>query len=387
MVSLFKDIGSEHKDFYQAPEVVHIITGLNNGGAEGTLYRLCTHSESPKSLVISLSGEGLYARKLHEMGVEVVCLNMQKKLFNILIGFLRLLIILIRSKPRVVQTWMYHADLLGGIAARLVGIKRVYWGIRSTFLPAFGTSRIVAQICAKLSKFVPHMIVCCAESALKEHVRLGYECNRMCVIDNGFEFSNLCPDIGLRNSFRKKIEIGPGELVLGLVARFNSQKDHANLFHALQYLKKQDVAPTLILVGPGMEPDNLELLELIAYYELELRIELLGPQDDIALIMNGIDLHVMSSRSEGFPNVLVEAMACGCPCVSTDVGAAAYILDNTGWLVPPEDPEALGDAIKQALHQIYTENWPRRCNLVQESVRDRFNIEKMVTNYRNVWQL
>ena len=233
---------------------------------------------------------------------------------------------------------------------------------------------------------MPHLIVCCAKSALREHVRLGYERNRMCVIDNGFEFSNLCQNLELRNLFRKKIEVGPDELVVGFVARYNSQKDHANLFRALRHLKTYGVEPTLILVGPGMEPDNLELLELIAHYQLELRIELLGPQDDIAVIMNGIDLHVMSSRSEGFPNVLVEAMACGCPCVSTDVGAAAYILDNTGWLVPPEDPEALGDAIKQALQQVSTEHWSLRCNLVQKSVMDRFKIEKMVMDYRAAWQ-
>ena len=122
----------------QGVEVCSHNNWFERGGAEGTLYRLCTHSKSPKSLVISLLDEGLYGTKLREKGVEVVCLNMQKR-FNVFIGFFKLLIILARTKPRVVQTWMYHADLLGGIAARLVGIKRVYWGLRSTFLPAFGT--------------------------------------------------------------------------------------------------------------------------------------------------------------------------------------------------------------------------------------------------------
>lgn len=368
------------------PEVVHIITDLNNGGAEGALFRLCSHPDSPRSMVISLMDEGLYGEKLRAAGVDVVCLNMPKGAIS-LSGLLKLLRTVRRANPKVVQTWMYHADLLGGIAARLVGTKRVCWGIRSTRLPRGGTARKVAQICSRLSKWVPQTIVCCAESAAQEHVRMGYDGDRMTVIGNGFDFERLRPDSEMRQSFRAAHGIGPNDPLMGFVARFDPQKDHANLLGALRVLKERDGCPTFLLIGPDMDASNRELEALIASNGLQSIVRPLGPQSNIPAVMNGLDLHVMSSRSEGFPNVLAEAMACGCPCVSTNVGAAELILGDTGWLVPPEDPEALAGALSQASALIGTEDWAHRQDAVRERAASRFGMAKMVADYRKVWQI
>lgn len=379
-------ITSERMGRQPSPEIVHVITGLNNGGAEGALFRLCFHSDSPRSMVISLLDEGLYGEKLRASGVDVVCLNMPKGAIS-LKGLLQLLRTLRRANPKVVQTWMYHADLLGGIAARLVGIKRVCWGIRSTRLPRYGTARKVAHICSRLSKLIPHAIVCCAQSAALEHVRLGYNGDRMTVISNGFDFERLRPDPEKRQFFRTSLHIGPGEPLIGFVARFNPQKDHANLLRALRILNERGNCPTLVLVGPDMESNNSELQQLIAMNGLSSHVKPIGPYSDITAVMNGLDLHVMSSRSEGFPNVLAEAMACGCPCVSTNVGAAKLILGDTGWLVPPEDSEALAEALVQALALFGTEAWQHRRDSVRESAANRFGMAKMVADYRKVWQI
>lgn len=378
--------GARTDNTAHTPEVVHIITGLNNGGAEGAMFRLCTHPDSPPSMVISLMDEGLYGPKLRDAGVRVDCLNMPKGKVN-LRGMVKLVRTLRQAQPKVVQTWMYHADLLGGIAARVAGVKRVSWGIRSTRLPGAGTARKVARICSSLSRVIPQSIVCCAEASAQEHVRMGYDGARMTVIGNGFDFERLKQDSESRRSFRSTLGLADDSVVLGFVARFDAQKDHANLLRALGRLAQSRGCPTFLLIGPGMSDDNQSLSDLVDAVGLHGTVRAIGTHSDIPAVMNALDLHVMSSRSEGFPNVLAEAMACGCPCISTDVGAAGLIIGDTGWLVPPQDPEALASAIEQALDEIGTEKWELRRAAARDRAASRFGIANMVAQYRKVWQL
>ncbi len=128
-----------------------------------------------------------------------------------------------------------------------------------------------------------------------------------------------------------------------MVARYDPQKDHNNLLNALALIKQMSIH--CILVGEEMTFRNTELTALIKEYDLQDRVTLLGPQDNIPSIMNALDVHVLSSVGEAFPNVLAEAMACGTPCVATDVGDAALIVGETGWIVPPSDPESLAQAL------------------------------------------
>ncbi len=378
--------GTQTGNTAPTPEVVHIITGLNNGGAEGAMFRLCTHPDSPPSMVISLMDEGLYGPKLRDAGVRVVCLNMPKGRVN-LRGMVKMVRTLRQARPKVVQTWMYHADLLGGIAARVAGVKRVYWGIRNTAQPSAGSARLVAKLSARLSKSIPDNIICCADAAAREHALMGYQREKMAVIGNGYDFGRLRIDHDKRSAFRALHGLTDADHVLGFVARFHPQKDHPNLFTALGMVKANRSCPKILLVGPGMEPQNENLSDLIAAKGLENAIMPIGAQADIPAVMNALDVHVMSSQHEGFPNVLAEAMACGCPCISTDVGAAGLIIGDTGWLVPPQNPEALASAIEQALDEIGTEEWSRRRAAARDRVASRFGIANMVAQYRKVWQL
>jgi glycosyltransferase involved in cell wall biosynthesis len=103
--------------------------------------------------------------------------------------------------------------------------------------------------------------------------------------------------------------------------------------------------------------------------------------------MYALDIHILSSRSEGFPNVLAEAMACGTPCVTTDVGDAAMIVGDTGWVVPPKNPQVLANAILEAINE--KQNNPLMWEVREQACRDRivdnFSIEKMVAGYHQVW--
>lgn len=366
--------------------VLHIITGLNDGGAEAVLHRLCAHDVIDRHHVISLMDAGKYGPMLQAQGVPVTYLNMPKGRVTAS-GLLRLYRLVREQRPDVVQTWMYHADLLGGLAACLAGHRNIVWGIHhTTLIPGRNPRKTIAiaKICAWISRLVPKQILCCAEEAIKVHTALGYDANRMVFVPNGYDLTAFQPDTPAGSSIRSELELGSGPTI-GFVARYDPLKDHDNLLQALSLLKAANLRPTCLLVGTGLEQGNTALVERIMHFGLSDQIRLLGRRGDVPRVMNALDLHVMSSVSEAFPNVLAEAMACGTPCVSTDVGDAAAIVGDTGWIVPPRDPQALADAIALALKTRDRTDWAERKAKARHHIETRFSIAQMVENYRAVW--
>jgi glycosyltransferase involved in cell wall biosynthesis len=371
--------------------ILHIITGLGGGGAAAVLYRLCRTDTQHRHSVISLLDEGKYGPLLREVGVSVQCLEMPRGRVT-LRGLLRLWRLLRQERPDVVQTWMYHADLVGGVLARLAGNRAVCWGIRHTNLEPDKSRRstiLVARLCARLSKWVPRRIVCCAHKAAEVHGAFGYDAKKLVVIPNGYELSVFQPNPEDRQRLRQEWSVVPTSLpLIGMVGRFDPQKDLAGLIAALERVAAAGVDFRCILVGPGMEESNADLRCWIESAGLTERIHLLGLRNDIPAVMNALDLHVLSSFGEGFPNVLAEAMACGTPCVTTDVGDAALIVGDTGWVVPPSQPEALADAIIRALrtHQEQAA-WSARCAAARSRIQENFSVETMAQAYGHVWEI
>lgn len=369
------------------PVILHIITGLQDGGAEAVLYRLCTHGDAMHHHVVSLMDRGKYGPLLEESGISVTYLLMPRGRVTVL-GLWKLRHLIRQLKPDVIQTWMYHADLIGGSVARLAGHGNIVWGIHNTTLVP-GESRrstiFVAKLCARLSRLVPSQIVCCAQRARKVHQALGYDNRRMRVIPNGFDLSVFQPDRGAGLRLRLDLGIEAAEQLIGFVARYDPAKDHENLLQALAHLNEQGSCPKCLLIGTGMDVCNSPVMQRIASLGLADRVVLLGRRSDIPAVMNALDLHVMSSSAEAFPNVLAEAMACGTPCVSTDVGDAAVIVGDTGRIVPPRDPEALAIAISELLAERGNEAWEARKEAAHRHIAERFTIKRMIKSYHDVW--
>lgn len=368
--------------------ILHIISNLNDGGAEAVLFRLCAHDATHRHQVVSLRDGGKYGPLLEARGIPVTCLHMPRGRVTLL-GLQLLWRTLRRTRPDAVQTWMYHADLLGGIAARLAGIRDISWGIHHTMLVAGENPRgtiTIAKLCAWLSRRVPRNIVCCAEKARDVHTDLGYDRGRMIVIPNGYDLSVFQPDNAAGVAVRSELGLHPDHAVIGFVARYNPQKDHDNLLKALAILREQGSCPQCLLIGSGVDRSNVELGKRIDDLGLREHVRPLGRRNDMPAVMNALDVHVMPSAfGEAFPNVLSEAMACGTPCVSTDVGDAATIIGETGWIVPPSDPWALAEAIKQALEERETAGWAIRRQAARARVETNFSIERMVKSYGTVW--
>lgn len=369
-------------------KVLHIITGLHVGGAEGALFRLVTEMTYLSHEVVSLSSGGEYRTRLQQAGVPVYDLQMQFGVGDLL-RILRLFRIILKCKPDAIQTWMYHADLIGGIVSRAAGVKNLFWGIRNS-KPGPDTlsrsTRFVVGCCAFLSRYIPKLIVSNSQQAAADHIAAGYCSEKTVVIPNGFSLVKLKPFFSARIKLRSEWQVGDGEILFGMVARYDPVKNHLGLLEAFSLLRKTSLKKwKCVLVGPGINNANSALLQVVNKYMLADHVFLAGSHADVGAVMNAIDIHILSSVAEAFPNVLCEAMACGTPCVSTDVGDAGLILGNTGWLVPSKKPADLARAMDVACDEYLSDRWASRQQLARDRILNMFSMASMMENYKNLW--
>lgn len=362
--------------------IVHIISSLSEGGAEVSLYRLCRHGQLGSQRVICLMDGGKYGPLLRDAGVHVDCLNQPRGS----VGFLAFFFLwrLLRSyRPTIVQTWMYHSDLIGGLAARLAGVPRIVWGVRTSQLDASGVSlatQLVIRLCALAAKWLPDLIVCCAERAKQVHQEMGYPSTRMHVIANGYDFDVFKPDKPAGQKLRRQLGLSLTSPIIGMVARFDPQKDHRTLLEALALLRWKGQSLACLLIGVGLDGSNPVIKDWISEFGLNSQVHLLGSRQDIPQLMNAMTFHVLTSVCEAFPNVVAESMACGVPCIATDVGDSRAIIGESGWIVSPRDPHALASILETALSESEG-SYLRRSSQARDRVVSHYSIDHMVERY------
>lgn len=371
--------------------VLHVITSLDQGGAENALYRLICYDKNNKHTVISLTGLGVYGNKISMEGAVVYDAGMKKGQFKIK-SFIKLVRLIKSSKPDVVQTWMYHADLLGGLAAKFASCKSIVWGLHNFNISktALGASTsIIVRICAFFSNLVPTKIISCSSSAVSVHLQIGYNKKKFEVIPLGYDLSVFKENTNDFERIRGNWGIKPNGVVLGCVARWDKQKDHRNFFKAISILRRKGYHFSAVFIGSEMKKENEELAKLLKSLNLDKDKELyfLGPSSNVPQVLNGMTIHVLSSIGEAFPNVVAESMSCGVPCVVTNVGDSSFIVNNFGWVVKPSDSEELASAIESAILEKNNnpDAWQQRKNNCRKHIEQNFSVEKMVFNYNAVW--
>jgi glycosyltransferase involved in cell wall biosynthesis len=373
----------------KAIKVSHLITDLDSGGAEIMLQRLLARMDGKEfaSRVVSLTGDGPVGERLRAQGIPVGSLGMQPdkpdwRLVRRLAADLR------REKPDLLQTWMYHADLVGGMAAALAKVP-VVWGLHNSTLDPHlskARTRFVVRCLALLSHVLPARIISCSAAAAAQHIKLGYNPKRMVVIPNGFDTAEFHPDADLRKQVLREINIPQEALLAGCFARFDPQKDHRTLLAAAGQIAVQLSHFQLLLCGEGITVDNSILMDWIKEFGLETKVHLLGRRDDIPRLMAALDIYVSSSAyGEAFPLVLGEAMSCGIVCAATAVGDSAEMIVETGRVVPPGQAELLSAACLELL-SLPPVTRIKMGLLARQRVQERYDLGAVTERYAAVYR-
>lgn len=356
------------------------------------LYRLAASMDMMRfqSRVVSLIEPGPMGRKLSDAGIRVDSLGMRRGIPSPA-GLIRLVRLIRSWQPDVVQTWLYHADLAGLIATRLAfplgkGPK-VAWNLRCSFMALDEYRRLTGvtlKACSALSG-LPDVVVTNSHEAARFHGQLGYAPKRFEVIPNGFNVDRFAPDSEARWQVRDELSISQDALVIGHVARFDAMKDHRTMIRAAA-LATRDCHPIFVFTGRGVDYDNLELATWMAEAGLDSdRVRLLGERNDIPRLMAAMDIHVSSSTGESFPNVVGEAMASGVVNIVTDVGDSARLVGDTGQVVPPADPKALGRAIAR-MGALPAQERKARAQACRERIREQYSLPAIVERYEALYE-
>ena len=326
--------------------ITHIITGLNIGGAERALHTLLTGGMQNHlhNRVISLIDEGTYGPLLRKAGIEVACLGMSPARPS-LTSVLRLLRLVRSQKPDIIQGWMYHGNLAASVARRLaVPQAALSWNIRLS-LEGWQQAKRSRQHVIRMGKRLstgPQAIIYNSRRSRLQHEAIGYASAASSHIPNGFDTARWRPMPDARHALAQMIGVAENVKLIGFVARAHPQKDLPNLYGAFQRLSEQRSDCHLVCIGRNLDEAAPCTLD-------RSRVTFLGQRQNIPELMPAFDFLCLSSWAEGFPNVIGEAMSCGVPCVTTDVGDAADIVGDTGWIVPVHDTKALAEALENAL--------------------------------------
>ncbi len=368
--------------------VMHIINELDAGGAERVLTRIACHNarnsdpDAPCQIVVSLMDEGVYGPDLIEAGVELHCLGMTSGIRDLPAAIFRLSRLMRREKPDAIMSWLYHSDFIATLSALLSGrgTRRLAWNIRCAEmdLAQYGRStRIVLGLLAKLSGR-PAIIAANSHAGQRHHISCGYHPRKWAYLPNGFDTDEWHPDPGAKYRLCKQIGITPDKYLIGMVARKDPAKDHATLFEAIRLVRAQGHDAHLVLIGH--ETDALIIPD-----ELDGHVSALGLRRDVAALVPGFDIAVLSSSfGEGFPNVIGEAMACGVPAIGNDVGDVADILGGTGKTVPLHAPDKLANAIVELLTEdVDSRNY--RKTAARMRIIDHYSLRAMNDRYLALW--
>ncbi len=333
-------------------KIAHLITGLERGGAETMLARLVRAHKAMdvRSVVISMTGLGVYGGELRRDGFSVHDLGMTRGFPNPA-ALLRLVNILRQEKPDLLQTWLYHADLLGLIASRMSGVRPLCWNLRTSNMDMRHYSRLSQILPRLLSKFssFPDAVLANSHAAQTLHRAMGYAPKSWRIVPNGFDTALFRPDASSRKQVRAELGLDETAPVVGVVARFDPSKDYEGFLIAAEKAAKNNQDVRFVLAGLDIDGSN-PAFHKAAQGALTGRVCLLGSRQDINRLMNALDVFCLPSAfGESFPNVIGEAMACGLPCVATDVGDSSLIVGDTGFIVPPRDPAALAKALLDML--------------------------------------
>ena len=295
--------------------------------------------------VISLTGIATFGIKIEELEIPVYGLSKPIYSFQ---GMRQLYGLAKKLKPDVVQSWLYHSDLVSLVLKCFLKFK-LCWNIRSYKVYKYKRSTgILVRFLAFFSK-VPDAVIINSIASKEYHHKIWYRPKKWEYVPNGFDLSIFKQRPELDNDIRNELGIDSNSIIIGMVARYTLEKDHESFLRACSLINQTVPSAQFVMVGEGVDKLNLKLTNIVTELDLDDRVHLLGVRLDIPAIVPYFDVACSTSIDEAFPNVVGEAMAAAVPCVVTDVGDCALVVGSTGSVVPVGSPTYISDACLELL--------------------------------------
>lgn len=371
-------------------KIVYVTTGLYTGGAEIMLYKMLSkiNRERFNPIVVSLIDRGTLGSSIESLGIPVHTIGMKQGIPT-LSTTLRLVQIIQNFQPDILQGWMYHGNLAAYFVSLFLMTKTpIFWSIHfsiGSLSAEKWMTQIIIRLGASLSNFINKSIFV-SNNSKSQHETIGYSPIKACVIPNGFDISIFKPSCESRLKLRKELGLSSEIILIGLFARYHPMKDHSNFLKAANLLSKEFPQIHFVLAGKNVDKQNQNLQSLIRNLEIVSQVHLLGERNDIPYIASALDILTLASAyGEAFPMVIGEAMSCGVPCAVTDVGDSAWVVGDTGKVVPPRNPEALVRAWKELI-ALGSEGRIALGKLARERIEKLFALEQVTANYEELYE-
>jgi len=368
--------------------ILHIITGLNRGGAEKSLFSLTTTLQNETNLqhlVLSLTTGGTLEQKFNDSGILTFSLGLNKLRF--IHAYKTLQYILQNKQPVIIQGWMYHGNIISSLVKYIFNCKiPIVWNIRHSLYNIKHEkyfTRVVIKICSMISINTDAIIYNSKKSA-SLHEKYGYKKNKTVVINNGFIIPNIANKLKEQKKFRVMYNISKNNKIIGMVGNYRSFKDYPTCIKAFSKIKINFPDVTFVLVGIQISKENDELMRLIKLYQIEKDILLLGEIKETANIIKSFDIFMLSSMSESFPNVIAEAMSLSIPVVATDTGDVKRIVENTGLVVESRNPDSLGNACIKLL-KYDSAKLSSLGNKARHRIQTNYSLAQMTIKYNELY--
>ena len=361
--------------------VVFIIRDLNYGGAQRQLVTLvkAMDKESFDVTLLYFYSGGLLLKDLKDSGCRIICLEKQER-WDVLGFFWRFFQHLKRINPDVLHGYLGESNIVTMFLKPFFPSTRIIWGIRGSNTPPgrYGwLGRLLSQLQIFLSSFTDLIIV--NSHAGKDYcLSHGFAPDKMVVISNGIDTERFQPDSEAGAKMRSEWGISEKIILIGLVGRLDPMKDHPTFLKAAALLCKEREDVHFVCVGIGPEHYTLELQQLTNEFGISEKVIWAGGRSDMPTVHNALNIASSSSSyGEGFANVIGEAMACGVPCVVTDVGDSAWIVGDTGIVVPPKNPEALAAGWNSLLNLAVTDQ-VALAEKARKTIVENFSVRNLV---------
>ena len=359
-----------------APRVLFLVRALDVGGAQRQLVELATglHRAGWTITVVTFYSEAALEAPLKQAGVPIVCLNKQGR-WDVAPFMWRLVQTIRRHRPHIVHGSIDMCNVLLAVVRPFIKKARIAWSVAASNMDLTcydRLTRVEFRLGVLLSRLAD-LIICNSVAGRAYHIERGYRSDRMIVIPNGVDVERFKPDRSARSALRAEWRVTAHEKLVGIVGRLDAMKDYPNFLNAAAQVAavRQDVR--FVCVGDGPGGVREELFALATRLGLDDRLIWAGERNDMWRVYNALDLAVSSSVSEGLPNVIVEAMSSGVPCVVTDVGDSAAVVGDLGWICPPRDSAALAQAIVRGLGAL-----PSHSTLLRQRICTHYSAAALV---------